>query len=155
MSPTATAVDYFPILREFLTGETSDAALLALHEVVELNVHRDQLPQGAAEDEAHLVVSLMPGSRQPANLRGQVVLPECEMWCYGARLRDQTQRENSVVLEMLLTDALADVKDQEMTDGVLMTATKNAPASGEFDPDTDRAFQRSVWRTSFSIPKPA
>lgn len=153
MSPTATAVDYFPLLKSYLMRNNT-VVLQALRAVVGFNILRDQMPEGASMDEAFLIPSLLPGSSQPANTRGQIAIAQAEIWCYGANDRDQLQIETSVTLELLLTDALADKKNEVVTGGVIMGAKKNAPASGEFDPDTDRAFQRSVWKIAVSVSKP-
>lgn len=153
MSPVATAVDYFSLLRSFLIGK-STPALEALRTVVGFNIHRDHMPEGTVMEEPYLISLLLPGSSQPANLKGRVVQTQMEIWCYGANPRDRTDLENSVTLEMLLTDALADVKDETVTGGVIMGAMKTGPGKGIFDPDTRRPFQRSVWRAAFSISKP-
>ena len=136
-------MDYFPVLRHILTRQ-STAEEIALFAIVGYKIVEYRLDaKWPLADPAILVDTY--GGDEAGGSKGNVIHPTLDIWCYGAA----GTHTASKVLEAVLSDVLNGLLNIKTIYGTLMSAVRERPATGERDPDMNRAFQRATYRTWF------
>lgn len=136
-------MDYFAVLRTILITQTTPEQI-ALFAIARFNIIEGRLDAAWPLTEPAIVVD-MYGGDEAGGTRGKVIHPTLDIWCYGAG----GKQPESKALEAALSEVLNGALLIETSYGTLMSATRERPASGEYDPDMKRAFQRATYRTRF------
>lgn len=140
-------VDWFNIVRDYLTGRTN-AALEALFAQVGYNIFEESLPHGY-DGQPGIVLSKTPNADHIQNgTDAGIGWLEMISTCYSAKAEDLGDAK---ALDALLVAALNEVRDDTGEIGTIMLAQVDGFPKSFIDPaDTRRAVARRTWRTNVS-----